>query len=82
MTDPEDNEEAEARPFLLSDGDCMVFDADYLDPEQQVEGVIAVQWGADRGLWYLMGSIEGATYRQEWMQVAPERGKARMRPVN
>lgn len=83
MTDP-DNPEVEleeSRPFLLSDGDCMVFDADFLDPAGEAEGVLAVQF-RDGALWYLFGHYEGTRYVQDWVVVAPERKAGKLRPVN
>lgn len=81
MTDEDEDDE---RPFLLSDGSCMVFDSEYLDAEYESIGVLAVQFAVERGLWVLFGfHDEAGTYQQEWRQVAPERvsGK-RLRPVN
>lgn len=73
----EDKGDEEERPFLLSDGDCMVFDPEYLDPEMEPVGVLAAQFSMDRGLWALHGFHDAAgRYQQEWREVAPERGKA------
>jgi hypothetical protein len=81
MTD--DTEEGE-RPFLLSDGECMVFDAEYLDPETESVGVLAVQFSLDRGLWVLMGrGGDGEPYTQSWEAIGTEsRAGKRLRPVN
>lgn len=80
MTDEAEDE----RPFLLGDGDCMVFDAEYLDPEIETVGVIAVQFSLDRGLWVLWGGHDGGDkYFQEWRQAGAERAAGkRLRPVN
>ena len=66
MTEPEieavgaESEDPPLRAFIVSDGDCMVFDADLLDPENEdgepdangLRPVLAVQF-RDGGLWWL-----------------------------
>lgn len=78
MTDAE----AES-PFLLGDGECMVFDAEYLDPAAEAVGVLAVQWSVDRGMWALIGSHDDAgKYSQGWVEVGRASPRAKLRPVN
>lgn len=78
-TDPQIEEEDEAdepRPFLLSDGDCAVFDADLLDPVNECDGVIAVQF-KDGALWWLSGRD------RKWHNAESEgRSERKLRPVN
>lgn len=76
--------DAEAEtPFLLSDGECMVFDAEYLDVEVEAVGVLAVQYGVDKGLWTLFGyHDDSGRYFQEWRETAPLRTGGKLRPVN
>lgn len=76
--------DAEAEtPFLLSDGECMVFDAEYLDVEVEAVGVLAVQFTADRGLWALIGSHDDAgAYSQGWVEAGRKIPAAKLRPVN
>ena len=80
MTDePEVDDE---RPFLLSDGDCMVLDPEYLDAEAQAVGVLAIQWSVDRGLWALVGRGGGdEPYTQAWEPSGAVGSGKRLRPV-
>lgn len=78
MTDDTDE-----RPFQLSDGECVVFDPEYLDPETEAVGVLAVQYGVDKGLWTLFGyHDDSGRYFQEWRETAPLRAGGKLRPVN
>lgn len=78
MTDDTDE-----RPFQLSDGECVVFDPEYLDPETEAVGVLAVQYGVDKGLWTLFGYHDDlGRYFQEWRETAPLRAGGKLRPVN
>jgi len=79
MTEPADY--SDERPFQLTDGDCLVFDASYLDTDYEAEGVLAVSWTAEGGLWSLIGRHAGDKYVQTWERAgAPQ--KAGLRPVN
>ena len=83
-TGVEMSEEVEVeRTFPLSDGDCVVLDPDYLDPACEAEGVLAIQWSVERGLWVLYGSTDAKGYSQEWIApgAVPAAG-AKLRPVN
>lgn len=62
---------------LLHDGSCWVEDPEYLDRSLEAQGVLAMQFSLDRGLWILFGEGEGPDYRQEWRAVAdlPPQGK-------
>lgn len=78
MTDETEDE----RPFSLGDGDCIVFDPAYLDTETESEGVLAVQWSSERGLWSLVGRhADSGQYEQVWLQAGAPTGK-RLRPVS
>lgn len=82
MTDEAEDE----RPFVLSDGDCMVFDTEYLDTETESVGVLAVQFSVDRGLWALIGrGGDGEPYTQTWEAIGADvkvgKPSARLRPV-
>lgn len=75
------SEAEDERPFSLSDGDCIVFDPEYLDPETESVGVLATQWSLDRGLWSLVGRhTDSGQYEQEWVQAGVQ--SKRLRPVS
>lgn len=79
MTDETEDE----RPFSLNDGDCCIFDPEYMDPETESVGALAVQWSIEKGLWVLIGSHDdGGRYSQEWREVGASRTGAKLRPVN
>lgn len=77
MADEPEDEELGQVEFVdpcvsLSDGDCWVSAPDALDPETECgAGVIAVQWSAERGLWYMTAA------NRKWVNAeqAAKRGK-------
>lgn len=89
MTDPEEIEEVEVEepeaeqefPVDVGPG-CFVFrDWDFLDPANEVQGLIGVQSDPDGGLWRLMGLGEGASYRQVFEKIGGEPKKPAMTRV-
>ena len=79
MTEPDNEVEVEdegQRAFIVGDGDCMVFDADLLDPENEdgepdangLRPVLAVQF-RDGALWWLSGRD------RKWHNAEAEQGK-------
>lgn len=76
-TEPEDIDEGELPaeqevPVEVGPG-CFCFrDWDFLDPENEVQGIIGVQVDGSGGVWLLVGVGEGPTYRQEWHKVGGE----------
>lgn len=91
MTEPE-IEFTPEREVIIGPGETQVLDADYLDPEGEVTGILAVQSDADGGLWALYGLHDDADgYHQVWFQpgktkpvAPPVQAKSRgpLRPVN
>lgn len=80
MTEPDITADDE-RPFLLSDGECMVFDAGYLDTDSEIEGVLAVSYSVGGGLWALIGKHVGNKYVQVWEEAGKPKA-AGLRPIN
>ena len=81
MADDDQIEVEQEQPVSLMDGECSFRDWDFLDPEAEVEGVLAAQYSIDRGLWVLVGFAGPAGYAQEWRQAGAERSPAKLRPV-
>jgi len=86
MSEPEISFE---QAVTVGAGETHVVDADYLDPVNEIEGVIAVQADQDGGLWALYGiRDEAGAYHQVWFQpgrnkpqVPATERKTRLKPV-
>jgi len=76
-------DEPEVADVYLADGECVIFDPDYLDPACEAQGVLGMQYSVDRGLWVLVGEGEGVDYTQQWRAVGAEASKPgkKLRPV-
>ena len=78
MTDePDDELEMEFVPeceVVLHDGQCWVLDPAYLHPDSEAEGVLALQYTVEAGLWYLDGES------RQWVQVGAK-GKPALKTV-
>lgn len=69
-------------PITLNNGDCYVTDVDWLDVASESEGVLALQWSIDTGLWALYGETVGHNYRQVWRKVGTtESEKSHVRTI-
>ncbi|MBS0200305.1 MAG: hypothetical protein JSR70_07620 [Proteobacteria bacterium] len=63
----------DAGAVFLDEGQCAIFDADYLDPECEAQGVLGMWYPVGGPMFYLFGSGEGAGYAQEWRPIAPDK---------
>lgn len=65
MTDPDKEEGFEVRVFL-TDGSCWISDPDLIDPDEEVEGVLAMQYTIEFGLALLVGRKTDGVYSRKW----------------
>lgn len=76
MTEPDITE------VCIGDGECWIGDPDFMDLENRVEGVLALQYTVERGLWALVGRDTDGRYAQTWEPVGEAAKGGKLRPVN